>query len=368
MLSRTGTLNAAAAGVWAGYFADRALLLLTIPWVLLRAYVREAMLLERPPELYEPGTWLSAILQPEMPGTVVWYSVAAVTTVCVVVCWRSPQATVARVALALGVLYLIAPEFGYGKVDHMNHVFLLGHVLAVLLPVAKPDLQTALREGGEAESSLLAHARAFNWYRAGLLFPYTLAGFWKGVDLTARAVLKPGMTFLHRDAILITSTTTYRSHDLPLDVPRALAVFNEAFVPGYLALAVIFVVAVVAGFRRPLLGLIVPVIVLFHLSNVVTLYVIFVTTCAVVMALLLPYDRVLPTVKKALVPTQAVTFSGRGVDARYVRRYSNGDADEFAGFEAYRARWTDASWLLGGSLHHPVAAWVGRRLVARRKP
>ena len=354
MLSRTGRLNAAAAGVWAGLFADRALLLLTVPWIVLRAYIRETRLLERPAGLYEPGTWLSALLQSEMPGAVAWYGVAAVMVACVWVCWRFPQVVLARLVLAFGARYLIAPEFAYGKVDHMNHVFLLGHVLALFLPVGTPNLQAALRDRGAAEATLRAQARAFDWYRAGLLFPYTLAGFWKVLDLTVRAVLKPGMTFLHPDALLITSATTYRSHDLPLEVPRSLATFNEVFGPGYIALAVVFLAASTAGFRRPLLGLMLPVILLFHLSNILTLYVIFATTCVVVIALLFPYDRAIPAVRRSLVPVEIATFTGRGWHARYVRHYANGDADEFDGFRAYRARWTDASWWLGGPLHHPL--------------
>ena len=366
-VSRTGRLHAAASGVWAGYAADRALLLVTVAWVGVRAYVRETALLARPEALYEPGTWLSALFQPAMPSALAWYGCAAVVLASVVACWFRPQLVVARVVLALGVLLLIAPEFAFGKVDHMNHVFLVGHVLAVLLPVQRPDLAAALAGRPGAEPALLAQARAFDWYRAGLLFPYTLAGFWKLVDMTVRAVLKPGMTYLHPDALLLTSVTTYRSHDLPLDVPQALAHVNEAFVPGYVLLAFVFLFAALAGFRRPLLGLMLPAILAFHVSNVWTLYVIFLSTCLVVLALLLPYDRLLPALRRQFMTVERrCIFSGRGRAATYERHYANGDLDTFEGFEAYRARWTDTSWLLGGPLHHPLVAVVARWAVERR--
>ena len=173
-LSRTGRLHAAASGVWAGYAADRALLLLTVAWVAFRAYVRETSLLVRPEVLYEPGTWLSVLLQPTMPGALEWYGCAAVVLACVVVCWVRPRHIPARIVLAAGVLFLIAPEFAFGKLDHMDHVFLTAHVFAVLLPVQKPDLSGALVDKAGAEPELLAQARAFDWYRAGLLFPTPL--------------------------------------------------------------------------------------------------------------------------------------------------------------------------------------------------
>ena len=184
--------------------------------------------------------------------------------------------------------------------------------------------------------------------------------------MTVRAVLKPGMTYLHPDALLLTSVTTYRSHDLPLDVPQALAHVNEAFVPGYVLLALIFFFASLSGFRRPLLGLMLPTILVFHVSNVWTLYVVFLSTCFVLLALLSPYDRLLPTLRRRLVAVEHRSFAGRGRDATYERRYTNGDLDSFVGFEAYRARWTDTSWLLSGPLHHPLVALLGRWAVERR--
>lgn len=365
-LSRTGRLNAAAAGVWAGYTADRILLLLTVVWVAFRAYIREADLLARPAAIYEPATWLSALVQPAMPSALAWYGCAAVVLASVVVCWVRPRFVIARVILAAGVLLLIAPEFALGKVDHMNHVFLMGHAFAVVLPVRRPDLAAALADPVEAEPELLDQARAFDWYRAGLLFPYTLAGFWKFVDLTVRAVLKPGMTYLHPDALLLTSITTYRAHDLPLDVPRALAGANALFGPGYVLLAVVFLVASLAGFRRPLLGLMLPTIIAFHVSNVWTLYVVFLSTCLAVLALLLPYERLLPALRQRLATVERRAFTGRGRNATYKRHYANGDVDRFEGFEAYRAQWADTSWLLGGPLYHPLVALVARGVIERR--
>ena len=286
----------------------------------------------------------------------VWYTLFAVVALSAAVCLARPHLIAARVILAAGVVLLIAPEFGW-KVDHMNHLFLLSHLYAIFLPVARP-----------AEASAMAQAGAMAWYRTGLLFPYTMAGLWKFVDMTVRRVLKPGMSWLDPEALVITSVVNYRSLDLPLTAPETLDAVKGLLPIGYVLLAFVFTSSALAAWRRPLIALVLPTIIGFHLSNVFTLHVRFVTTCFVALAVLLPYDRLVPSVRRRLQPAET-RFEGRGVRARYTRRHANGDEDVFEGFYAYRARLEDASWLLAAPLYYPgVARGASWLLGLRRDP
>jgi hypothetical protein len=352
-LSETGRLNDALGTAWAGYYADRALLVLTFPWLLIRLRTR-LVLAQLPPSFYEPEPWLGKLLFGEQPGAAVWYALFAAVAVSALICLFRPRLIAARLTLAVGAVLLIAPEFGW-KVDHMNHLFLLAHLYAIFLPIARPIPATA-----EAQAGAVA------WYRTGVLFPYTMAGLWKFVDMTARRVLKPGMSWLDPDAMVITSIVNYRSLDLPLTVPEALDAFKGWIPIGYVALALVFAAAALSAWRRPLIALVLPTIITFHLSNVFTLHVRFISTCFVALAVLLPYDRLIPGVRRHLQPAE-IDFDGRGAEAHYTRRYANGDRDEFQAFYAYRARIEDVSWFLAAPLHYPGVAWMASR-VLRRSP
>lgn len=356
-LSETGLTNATHRATLAGYYADRLLLGWSLVWIGIR-WARRQDLMERPEALYDPLTWLGKLAFPTPPSDAVWFFIAAVCALSVTLCLWRPRLIAARATLALSTLLLMAPEFAYGHIEHVNHLFLLAHVLAVFLPTGRP---------GDPDEARL-QARSFAWYQAALLFPYTMAGGWKWLDMTVIRLLKPDMTWLHPDALVVTSVHSYRNYDLPLTVPATLADFGFLYAIGYVVLAYVFVSASLAAFRRPLLPLVLLAIIMFHLTNVVTLYVHFVTTCIVAAILFFPYDRLLPSVRGALEAPASTVFEGRGGGARYVRTYANGDRDLFEGFYAYRERLTDRAWPLAAPLYLPGMAWLADRLIQSRQP
>lgn len=314
--------------------------------------------MQRPEALYDPLTWLGELVFPTPPSDAAWMALAAVCAVSIALCLWWPRLVAARVALALSVLLLLTPELAYGHIGHVNHLFLLAHTLAIFLPTAHP--------GRSSEAHL--QARSVAWYQAALLFPYTMAGMWKWLDMTVIRLLKPVMTWLHPDALVITSVHSYRNYDLPLTVPNFLADFGFLYAVGYVMLAYVFVSASLAAFRRPLLPLVLVAIILFHLTNVGTLYVHFVTTCIVALILFFPYERVLPAVRRAVEPPVLTSFEGQGGGALYTRSYANGDRDHFDGFYAYRERLTDRVWPLAAPLHLPGVAWLTELLLRKRHP
>ncbi|NNF59132.1 MAG: hypothetical protein HKN04_12930 [Rhodothermaceae bacterium] len=352
-LSETGQANAALRTAWAGYYADRALLVLSLVWIVGRAIKRQTFA-ERPEVLYDPLTWLGALAFPAPVSTTVWGGIAVAMAMAVVLCLWRPRLIPARVTIALCALLLMSTEFAYGKIEHTNHLFLLAHVYAIFLPVGRPS----------GREQILLQAEATRWYQGGLLLVYTMAGLWKFGDMTLRAVLKPGMTWLHPEAMPALSALSYRVLDFNLAVPQAFYEIRWLFPIGYVAIAFLLVPSALAPFRRPLLLITLPTVALFHLMNALTLYAIFLSTIVVALVLFVPYDLLLP-IRRTLAPVGRVRFKGAGGEAHYERLYENGDVDRFEGFYAYRERLTDRSWILAAPLYYPgvatVAAWVLQR-------
>jgi hypothetical protein len=153
--SATGCRNRNLRVAWSGYVADRGLLVLTVLWLGWRLK-RHAMIAARPDVLYEPGVGLARLVFPSFPSAPVYYGLFALTAVALLVCFLRPRLVAARAVLAVGVVLIILPEFGYGKVEHINHLFLAAHVYAVfcrcVVPLAatatlqrKPRLRTGTR-------------------------------------------------------------------------------------------------------------------------------------------------------------------------------------------------------------------------------
>ncbi len=354
-LSATGRDNAARRTVWSGTYADRAFLVLSLGW-LVGHWNKHLAIARRPEELYEPLTWLGALAFPEPVSSTVWLGIAAVMAAGVGVCLWRPRLVVARAVVAACALLIMATEFGHAKIEHVNHLFLLGHLYALFVPLGRP---------GDREQVAL-EAETVRWYQGGLLFVYTMAGLWKFVDMTIRAVLKPGMTWLDPAAVPGMAALSYRGLDLSLAVPEALWAVRWALPVGYVVLAFVLASAATAAFRRPLLLLVVPTVVLFHLMNALTGLAHFFSTALVAAVLLTPYDLVFPAIRRRLTPVERAPFTGNGASARYERVYTDGQADTFSGFYAYRARLEDRSWLWAAPLYYPGIALLATWMLERR--
>lgn len=351
---------------WSGYYADRALLLFSLVWLVGRG-IKRASFAGRPAELYEPLTWLGALAFPEPVSTTTWTAIAALTALAVVACLWRPRLIAGRLAIAIGVLLLMASEFAYGKIEHVNHLFLLAHVYALFLPIARPD-RWGPGEGSvytSAPASLETQAKATMWYQGGLLFVYTMSGLWKFADMTIVAWLKPRLSWLHPESMPALSALSYHIHDFSLAVPEAFYAVRWVFPVGYVLMAFLLASAALAAVRRPLIALVLPTIVVFHLMNALTLYALFLSTIVVAILLFFPYGRWSPAAQRQYVSIAQTRFSGTGRSASYERHYENGDTDVFEGFYAYRARLEDRSWFLAAPLYYPgvvsVSSWFLRR-------
>lgn len=354
--SPTGARNETLSAAWSSHYADRGLLLLTILWLVLRVETWGRIVL-RPEASYEPIMWLGRLVFPVLPHPVIWYGMVGIAFAAVIACLFRPRWLLSRLILAASLLLVITPELGFGHVEHVNHLFLLAHVYSVFRPLGRP------RSIRQAES----HASGYTWFLLGLLAVYTVSGLWKVVDMTIRDVLKPGVTWLHSDGMLSSSIAAMRNLDLPMAVPNYIETIAWVFPIGYVFLTFVFCASFVAAFRRPLLVLVVPVIVVFHLLNALTLYALFLSTTIVATVLLLPYDYFLSAIQTKLEPVLSSSMVGAAGDARYRRRYKNGDVDTFIGFFAYREWLWDRATLLAAPLYYPGVAWAGSRLLNLRR-
>ena len=343
--SPTGKLNDDLASAWSSYYADRGLLLLTVGWLGLRISSWSRIDL-RPESIYEPQMWLAWLAFPSLPPAAVWYALVVAALALVVLCLVRPRMLVPRVMLAIVLLLVITPEFGFGHIQHVNHLFLMAHVYSMFRPHGRP------RSPNEAEP----RAQGYSWFLLGLLAVYTASGLWKVVDITIRDVIKPGVTWLEPEAMIATTVSAMRTVDLPMTIPGYADAVAWIFPIGYVMLAIFFSASIFAAFRRPLLVVIIPLIAVFHLLNAILLYALFISTIIVAIVVLAPYDFFVPGIRKRLVPIRSTSFVGSGFDAQYERVYEGGDVDRFLAFYAYRESLRDRSTVLSSLLYYPGIA------------
>ncbi|MEM6645228.1 MAG: hypothetical protein AAF730_03150 [Bacteroidota bacterium] len=346
--STTGKRQAAYRLAWANIAADRALLVWTVIWLMIRVYVR-LIHEQRAPSLYEPMTWMGHLFAPTFPADVMWWSVWAVGLLATVFCLRQPSQLLPRLLLLFSVLFLLAMEFGYGEMRHPNHLFLLAHLYGAVRPIARPS--TLLDD----EQALMNHAEGFRWYQASLLFTYTLSGCWKWFDMTVRQWLRPGPTWLEPESVPLTALTGLRKLDEPLTLVPYLQDVQWIFPIAYVLLAITFTPTVFAAFRRPMLLVLFPAILVFHLVNHFVIQISFFPAMAVVLVVFFPYDRIAP-LPSAWATIAQRRFEGSGLAACYTQTYTDGTANTFFGFAAYRQRMYDRYPLLAAPLYYPGVA------------
>ena len=350
--SATGRSNLALQGAWASFYADRAMLSITVVWLGIRYFEWRRIIL-RPEGIYDQKMWLGQLVFPELSGSTVFYFLFIASLALTILCFVRPQSILWRVLLAISLLLVSVPGQGYGHIEHTGHLLLLAHIYSIFRPAGRP----------ERGDSAVHRNRGYTWYLLGLLAVYTASGLWKVVDLTVRDVLKPGVNWLHPDAMLSTSIASMRGVDLGMTVPQIVDSIAWAFPIGYVVLTLIFAGSFIGAFRRPFLLIVVPTVVAFHILNAVVMYVLFIITIFVAVAVLTPYELFVPAIRRQLVPVAARNFSGRGGDALYEVRYVNGDADLFRGFYAYRERIRDRSALFAAPLYYPGLGLVSNKIL-----
>ncbi|MCJ8164568.1 HTTM domain-containing protein [Pontibacter sp. E15-1] len=301
------------------------------------------LLLQRPPELFWQLHQLPRLLMPTLPGEWLFYCIAGLAVALNgYLLVRARNQTLPQALLAVCLLWLNLPQWGYGILSHVNHTFLLAHLFLIFIPVNRASL------------SLPDHylSKSIQWYYAGILFTYTLAGLWKIPALLYKLVIaSPDMTWLHPDAALSNAFVSFRNYDLAFETTPFFTVFPVFWQASFVLAVYLQSVSVFAAFRQPLRPWIGLFLVLFHVMNMVAFQTFFVVATVVVLCLFIPYD--------AMFPRLFHQRQNGSVPKPYISLYSSA-------FDGFRFKILQKHFYLAGLLYFPGVHTLAKTFLRSR--
>ncbi|RIJ42632.1 hypothetical protein D1627_01890 [Pontibacter oryzae] len=265
-----------------GVMALRVFTLLWLFWTVKKYF----LLLQRPLELFWQHNFYLNWLMPELPGKMLFLSITALAAILnLLQLIRLRNSAWLQLPLALCLLWLNLPQWSYGFLSHVNHLFLLAHLFLIFIPLHKhswrqPDQYTS---------------KAINWFYAGLLFTYTLAGLWKIPSILYKLLTSsPDVHWLHPDGALYNAFVSFRSYDLPLHFTKLFTAVPLVWQASFILTVYVQSISVFAAFRQQLRPWVALFLILFHVVNMLAFQTHFVVAICVLLCLFLPYDLLLP--------------------------------------------------------------------------
>jgi hypothetical protein len=354
-LSETGKRNTYSVSNLNFYYSSKAIMILSILWIIYHVYYYQSLLL-RPEELFIQKVWFGKIFLPSFPSPFLFYSVSAIGIVLILSILVYKDHWIVRFLILFIILWINLVRWSCGGESLSSHLLMLSHLFALGIPVASIKKN---KEDGMLHKTL-------TWFYLGLLITYVLSGFWKVSSLIYKLIFKQDeMTWLSSKAALFTSQIAYHLIDQPAD--SRLFLFNYPLIwqAGFLLTCYILLFSFVASYRPSLRFWIGLALIVFHQINNIAFDVVHYVSSFTLLCLFFPYQELLPSINKTLVPITTVNFSGKKGKAFYQRIYSNGDQDVFYGFYAYREKMVDQNAVFGGILYMPLLdallnlAWGG---------
>ena len=308
-------------------YAVQTLRLFSFVWLYWFAQKYEYLLL-RPKDIFFYEHALPRFLMPSLPSQPVVYTLVGLVVVCnLYQLLRVRTQVLLQLAVALGILWLNLVLWGYGFLSHINHLFVLANLFLVFIPVSRKAL---------LNPSVYLH-QSINWFYAGLLFTYTLAGLWKVPSLAYKLIFAPDyIHWLHPKAALVNSIVSHRNLDLDFTLTLLFTSFPLLWQVGFLVMVYLQVSSVFGAFRlsfRPWVGLF---LLVFHTLNMLVFKVYFEVTSITILCLFMPYDLLL---RKAL---------SRDVSSEQARTPMLATS-----FERFRSRLGKRAFYLAGPLYLP---------------
>ncbi|MHA6248299.1 hypothetical protein ACXYMU_10210 [Pontibacter sp. CAU 1760] len=329
-LGSKGDLGRNVFNFYAGTLLLRAFSLFWLWWT----FQQYQLLLRRPPALFWQPHQLLRLLMPTLPSEMAFYTVLGMAAASNGYQLLRGRNIPLLQGLLIGcLLWLNLPQWGYGYLSHVNHTFLLAHLFLTFIPVrpsalAKPDHYLS---------------RSINWYYAGILFTYTLAGCWKIPALLYKTFIhSPDITWLHPDAALHTAFISHRNYDLPFHLQALFTAFPMIWQLGFVVVVYVQGTSLFAAFRQPLRLWVGLFLLLFHGLNMLVFQTYFVVASVVLVCLFLPYDVLLPRFYRKVPPQPVSTLP---VDTPFLR---------------FRQRLQQKNHYLAGILYLPGLATVSR--------
>lgn len=316
------------------FYAVLAFRLFTFVWLYWTG-AKYQYLLQRPPEIFWYDHALPNLVMSSLPEPLLFYIIIALAAIgnAYQLLWRKSH-TLLQAVVALSLLWLNLALWGYGFLSHINHVFLLAHLFLVFIPVSQKAIKHA---------SLHLH-QSINWFYAGLLFTYTLAGLWKIPSLLYRLLLHPdSIHWLHPKAALVNAFVSWRSLDLEFTLAPLFTDYSLFWQVSYLVIVYLQACSVFCAYRlplRPWLGL---MLLVFHVVNMLAFQIYFVVASFVIVCLFTPYDLLFRNKFKAIAAEHPVQ----------VYTKENGEVPARTPFEKLRTSLNNTSYYLSGPLYLP---------------
>ena len=155
--------------------------------------------LKRPTDFYIPNLWLQKVFFLVFPSEFYFYSLVTLCVISLIISVLKPNVLFNVICFILiGLINL--PIRGYHGLSHTNHVLILCFFFSIFLIPKK------LKENDY---------KYVQFYYAGLLITYSLAGFWKFISMAKDIVSRdPDISWLELNAAKLNTFTNYHFADL----------------------------------------------------------------------------------------------------------------------------------------------------------
>ncbi|MFD2515104.1 hypothetical protein ACFSRY_14625 [Pontibacter locisalis] len=303
------------------------------------------LLQDRPKEIFWFNDKLVSWIMPALPGETLFYTIAGIAIAAnLVQLVFLRNMVIVQLVLALCLLWLNLPHWGYGFLSHVNHTLLLSHLFLIFVPVSRHLLQAPDK---------YVH-QAINWFYAGILFTYTLAGLWKVPSLLFKLVtFSPDAHWLHPYGALFNSFVSYRNFDLNFELETIFTEHVLLWQVSFLIVVYLQSISIFGAFRQPLRPWIGLLLIIFHVMNMLVFLTYFVVATLLIVCLFTPYSLILqPLYKRYYAVINSIS------EASVVKE----PAEYQTAFENYRNKIKESNYYLSGILFLPGLRTASRLL------
>ncbi|WP_439879571.1 hypothetical protein ACSX1A_10305 [Pontibacter sp. MBLB2868] len=325
------------------FVAEKVLRLFTFLWIYwtVQKYI---LLQDRPEEIFWFNDKLVSWIMPALPGAFLFYTVVGVAVAAnLLQLVRLRNMVLPQFVLALCLMWLNLPHWGYGYISHVNHTLLLSHLFLTFVPVNR---QTLLSPDKYVHQSI-------NWFYAGILFTYTLAGLWKVPSLLYKLItFSPDAHWLHPHGALFNAFVSYRNFDLDFELAPLFTEYTLFWQVSFLIVVFLQCISIFGATRLPLRPWIGLLLVIFHVMNMLVFLTFFVVATILIICLFTPYSVLLQPLYKKYCTIVVVSPEA-----------TQGKIDqEITPFEEYRNRLKSTNYFLAGILYLPGLRTASRAL------
>lgn len=263
--------------------ADKAILYLTMAWLLFEVYEYQIALINRPSILFEASNYFTKLFMSALPSSSVFFGIILLSFGCAIFLLLKDQ-TMLRLLLTFCVAWLNIAQWSYEFLSCVGFFLIYAHFFSVFIPKNKLYLED------EKEYVFLS----IKWYYAGFFWTYTLAGIWKVGGLLYKTVTcLDCITWLHPKAAWINAAVSMRDYDFPLNGTLFMLLdVSIVWQLGFILVLAAQVASILMVFFTEIRIWILLLLIVMHTINSVFFATTFIVQPLVIFCLLLPYHKI----------------------------------------------------------------------------